>query len=164
MTTLTIGSTTIEITSCTKRRDVKRGFYLDLYIPQANIGMDELFSLLNNNEENIIITEADGTESVYVGFKQLGALSCEAGVYNVAQVCTSEYEAQLSLAQNKLVEQNKVIESMQSVIDTQSAALENHAKVIVDQTDAISAQTEIIQAQTAELELLNDTLLELLVG
>ena len=136
MTTLTIGSTTIEITSCTKRRDVKRGFYLDLYIPQANIGMDELFNLLNNNEEHIVITEADGTESVYVGFKQLGALSCEAGVYNVAQVCTSEYEAQLSLTQNKVAEQNKVIED----------------------------QTEAIKAQTAELELLNDTLLELLMA
>lgn len=136
MTTLTIGNTTIEITSCTKRRDVKRGFYLDLYIPQANIGMDELFNLLNNNEEHIVITEADGTESVYVGFKQLGALSCEAGVYNVAQVCTSEYEAQLSLTQNKVAEQNKVIED----------------------------QTEAIKAQTAELELLNDTLLELLMA
>lgn len=133
---LTIGNTTIEITNCTKRRDVKRGFYLDLYIPQASIGMDELFNLLNNNEEHIVITEADGTESVYVGFKQLGALSCEAGVYNVAQVCTSEYEAQLSLTQNKVAEQNKVIKN----------------------------QTEAIKAQTAELELLNDTLLELLMG
>ena len=133
---LTIGSTTIEITSCTKRRDVKRGFYLDLYIPQASIGMDELFNLLNGNTEPIVITEADGTESVYVGFKQLGAMSLEAGVYNVAQVCTSEYEAQLSLTQNKVAEQNKVIED----------------------------QTEAIKAQTAELELLNDTLLELLMG
>ena len=161
---LTIGSTTIEITSCTKRRDVKRGFYLDLYVPQASIGMDELFNLLDGNTEPIVITEADGTESVYVGFKQLGAMSLEAGVYNVAQVCTSEYEAQLSLAQNKLADQNKVIESMQNVIDTQTQALENHTKIIVDQTDAISAQTEIIQAQTAELELLNDTLLELLMA
>ena len=164
MKTLTIGSTSIEITSCTKKRDIKRGFYLDLYIPQTSIGMDELFALLNNNEENIVITEADGTESTYIGFKQLGAFSCEAGVYNVAQVCTSEYEAQLSLAQNKMAEQNKVIESMQSTIDTQALALEDHAKVIVDQTAAIEAQTETITAQTAELELLNDTLLELLMG
>ena len=161
---LTIGSTTIEITSCTKRRDVKRGFYLDLYIPQASIGMDELFNLLNNNEETIVITEADGTESVYMGFKELGAIALEAGVYNVAQVCTSEYEAQLSLAQNKITEQNAVINTMQNTISEQEQALEKHTKIILDQTEAITVQSENIAAQTAELELLNDTLLELLMG
>jgi hypothetical protein len=110
MTTLTIGSKSFPITSYTKKRDTKRGFYLDLYIPQESIGMDELFNLLNNNEETIVITTSDGTENIFKGFKELAAISCEGGVYNVAQVCTSEYEAQLSLAQSKIAEQDSVIE------------------------------------------------------
>ena len=116
MTTLTIGSKSFPITSYTKKRDVKRGFYLDLYIPQESIGMDELFNLLNNNEETIVITTSDGTENSFMGFRELGALSCEGGVYNVAQVCTSEYEAQLSLAQTKIAEQDAVIETQNANI------------------------------------------------
>ena len=126
---LTIGNTTIEITSCTKRRDVKRGFFLDLYIPQTSIGMDELFNLLNNNEENIVITDDDGKVSTYIGFRQLGALACEDGVYNVAQVCTSEYEAQLSLAQNKIAEQDAIIEQ-------QTATM-----VVLEETSAMQMST-----------------------
>ena len=102
---MTIGSTSIEITSCTRKRDTQRGFFLDLVIPKESIGMDELYAILDGNEENIIVDE-----NVYIGFKQVGSFALENGAYRVAQVCTSEYEAQLSLAQTKIKEQDAVIE------------------------------------------------------
>lgn len=133
---LAIGTTTIEITSCTRMRDTVRGFYLDIVIPKENIGMDELYSMLDGCAENIIVTEDNGAVNTYVGFKTLGSFACENGVYTVAQVCTSEYEAQLSLAQSKIAEQDAVI----------------------------ALQTETIMAQNEEIAILNDTLLEMLIG
>lgn len=166
MITLTIGSKSFPITSYTKKRDVKRGFYLDLYIPQTSIGMDELFNLLNNNEENIVITEADGTENIFMGFRELAAISCEGGVYNVAQVCTSEYEAQLSLAQNKINEQDNVISTMQGVIDAQDNELKAHANVITQQDVVIKQQTEQVavleETSIMQMETLESLLLEVI--
>jgi hypothetical protein len=107
---LTIGSTTIEITDCVRMRDTKRGFYLDITIPKENIGMEELYTLLDGCTEKIIVTDENGAVAEYMGFKSLGSFACEDGLYKVAQICTSEYEAQLSLAQSKIAEQDSVIE------------------------------------------------------
>lgn len=121
---LTIGSTTIEITDCTRMRDTKRGFYLDLQIPKENIGMEELYSLLDDCTENIVITDNEGAVIEYMGFKTLGSFACEDGVYKVAQVCTSEYEAQLSLAQNMIAEQAQVINAQaEQVMGLEEATL-----------------------------------------
>ena len=133
---LKIGNTSIEITSCTRMRDTKRGFYLDITIPKESIGMETLYNLLDGCTETIIVTDDSGNVSEYVGFKTLGSFACENGVYKVAQICTSEYEAQLSIAQSKIAEQDAVIEK----------------------------QNEVIEAQTEEITLLNDTLLEVLMG
>ncbi len=161
---LTIGTKTIEITSCTRKRDTQKGFFLEMVIPKENIGMDELYALLDDNAESIVVTEADGTVNTYNGFKEIGSFSCEKGVYRVAQVCTSEIEAQLSLAQNKVAEQGRVIEAMQALIDSQNQALEAHAQVISAQAEQIEAQTETIEAQAEEVAVLNDTLLEMLMA
>ena len=101
---LTIGSTTVEITSCTRMRDTRRGFYLDLQIPKDNIGMEELYTLLDGCTEVITITNDEGAVNNYKGFQTLGSFACEDGVYKIAQVCTSEYEAQLSLTQGEIAE------------------------------------------------------------
>lgn len=101
---LTIGSTTVEITSCTRMRDTRRGFYLDLQIPKDNIGMEELYTLLDGCTEVITITNDEGVVNNYKGFQTLGSFACEDGVYKIAQVCTSEYEAQLSLTQGEIAE------------------------------------------------------------
>lgn len=111
MKTLTIGSTTLEITSCTRKRDTQRGFFLDLVVPKESMGMDELYALLSGNTEPIVVVDADGTENTYIGFKETGSFALEGGSYHVAQICTSEYEAQLSLAQTKIAEQDAVIET-----------------------------------------------------
>ena len=110
MKTLTIGSTTLEITSCVRKRDTQRGFFLELTIPKESIGMDELYALLNGNTEDIVVVDADGTVNVYRGFKETASFALEGNFYKIAQVCTSEYEAQLSLTQTRITEQNAVIE------------------------------------------------------
>ena len=153
---LQIGNTTIEITSCTRKRDLQKGFYLDLVIPKESIGMDDLYALLDGNEEAIVITDGE-VENTYRGFKEVGSFACENGSYTVAQICTSEIEAQLSLAQNKVAEQNTVIASMQDTITAQNTALENHAKVITEQQATIEAQTETIATQTEQVALLEET-------
>lgn len=108
---LTIGTTTIEITSCTRMRDTKRGFYLDITIPKENIGMEDLYNLLDGCAETIIVTDDEGNVSEYKGFKETGSFALEGGFYRIAQICTSEYEAQLSLAQRKIAEQDVIIAS-----------------------------------------------------
>lgn len=116
MKTLTIGSKTIEITSCTRKRDTQKGFFLELTIPKESMGMDELYALLDGNTEDIVIVDADGTENIYRGFKETGSFALEGGFYKIAQVCTSEYEAQLSLAQTRITEQNAVIDGQSADI------------------------------------------------
>lgn len=158
---LTIGSTSFEITSCTRKRDTQRGFYLELVIPKDNIGMDELYALLDGNEENIVVDE-----NVYIGFKQVGSFALENGSYKVAQICTSEYEAQLSLAQNKIKEQDTTISTMQTTIDTQTAEILAQAEVIVLQGETIATQNEqvaaLMEASTSQLDAIDSIMTEVL--
>lgn len=131
---LTIGLTTIEITSCTRMRDFQKGFYLNIEIPKENITFEELSVLLDGNTESIIVTDNEGVTK-YNGFSLMNSVMLKDGVYHVEQCCVSEIEAQLSLAQKKIADQDSVIER----------------------------QNQIIEAQTEEIVLLNDTLLEMLM-
>ena len=126
---LTIGTTTIEITSCTRMRDFQRGFYLNIEIPKENITFEELSTLFDGCTESIIVNDEKEGETVYNGFSLMNSVMLKDGVYHVEQCCVSEIEAQLSLAQKKIADQD-----------------------------------ETIEAQKAEIELLNDTLLEVLMG
>lgn len=101
---MTIGNTSVPVLSCTRMRDPKRGFYLDIKIPKENIGMQALYDMFDNCAEKIVVVDDDGGVCEYTGFKTLANFSCEYGVYTVIQVCTSEYEAQLSLTQSKIAE------------------------------------------------------------
>lgn len=120
---LRIGTTEIEITSCSRKRDVQRGFYLDLQIPKDNTTFDELDALLNGCEESIIIIEEDGTETTYNGFSLLNSVMLKNGVYHVEQCCVSEIEAQLSLAQNKIKTQDAIIAGQNAIIAEQNETL-----------------------------------------
>ena len=135
---LTIGSTTIEITSCTRKRDTQRGFFLDLVIPKESMGMDELYALFNGNTAPIVVVDADGIENTYLGFKETGSFALEGGFYHVAQICTSEYEAQLSLARAKIAEQDAVIEQQ----NIQVASLEEMSVAQLSAIDSIL--TEVV--------------------
>lgn len=151
MKTLTIGSKTFEITSCVRMRDVKRGFYLDIKIPQASISMDELCALLKDNEQTITVTEGENV-SAYNGFKLLSNFSLEDGVYHVCQACTSEIEAQLSVAQNKVAEQAKALEATQQVVNQQAETITAQATTIAEQGETIKTQGETIATQQKAID------------
>ena len=127
---LTVGTTTVAITSCTRRRDVQRGFYLDIKIPRESVAYDELEALLKDTSESITITEDDGSETIYNGFKLLNSVMVKDGVYHVEQCCVSEIEAQLSLAQNKIAEQNAVIAAQNETIAAQAEEIEFQAEAL----------------------------------
>jgi len=154
---ITIGSTTFDVTRCTRRRDNTKGFYLDIAVPVENISKDSLYDLLDGNTEDIIVTEDDGSESTYKGFNKLMDFSVSKGSIYVAQYCTCEMEAQLSIAQNKIAEQNKTIATMQTEAQAMTAE-------ILAQGKNIATQTETIEAQKEEIAMLNDTLLEVLMA
>lgn len=136
MKTITIGSTTFEAKQCERFRDNTKGFYLDIAVPVENISKDALYDLLDANKETIYVTEEDGTESIYDGFNSIQNFSVSKGYILVAQYCTSELEAQLSLAKSKIAEQDRII---------------------AEQGNTIAGQNE-------EIIMLNDTLLEVLLG
>lgn len=140
---LTIGSTTIDITSCTRMRDTKRGFYLDLQIPKNNIGMEALYSLLDNCTETIIITTDTGAVNEYKGFQTLGSFACENGMYKIAQVCTSEYEAQLSLTQTKVNE-------LEIANHAYAEAINQHSEQVINLETASAMQSATIESMLLE--------------
>lgn len=164
MKTLTIGSTTFEIMDCEQCRDNKKGFFLRIIVSVESISMDALRVLLKDNKEDIIFTKEDGTVNTYAGFGLIGKFSCENDVMEIAQYANSELEAQLAIAQNKITEQNKTIETMQNTVAVQTVALQDHATAITEQTATLALQTETIKAQTEEIGFLSDLLLEVLMA
>ena len=121
---LIIGNTNIEIISCTRMRDLQRGFYLNIEIAKENVTFDELANLFDNCTENIIVIDDEGNESVYNGFSLMNSVMLKDGIYHVEQCCVSEIEAQLSLAQNKIAEQNAIIEAQAAEIEAQAEVLD----------------------------------------
>ena len=99
--------------------------------------MNELYALLDGNTEPIVVV-ADGVENTYIGFKETGSFALEGGAYHVAQICTSEYEAQLSLAQTKIAEQDAVIEAQNNHV----ASLEEMSVAQLSAIDSIL--TEVV--------------------
>lgn len=164
MKTLTIGSTTFEILGCEQCRDNKKGYYLRLIVPVESISMDEFYALLNGNKENIIYTKEDGTVNTYTGFGLIGKFSCEDGVIEAAQYAFSEAEAQLSVAQNKITEQNRTIATLQNTVAVMTTALKSHADAITEQNATIAIQKETIITQREEIDFLSDLLLEELMA
>lgn len=138
MKTITISSTTFEATKCERFRDNAKGFYLDIAVPVENISKDALYDLLNDNKETIYVVEEDGTESFYDGFNSIQNFSVSKGCILVAQYCTSELEAQLSLAKSKIAEQDKVIEEKA----VQIASLEEMSMAQLSAIDSIL--TEVV--------------------
>ena len=143
MRTLTIGSVTLELNSFNKIRDKIIGVYADIKIPTSAISYADLKALFTDNTEDLIVTDDEGGTTTYSGYEKLDELKEKDGVYTVIQVCTSE-------AIHLLNEARKQIADQQKIIDTQGAKIEE--------------QEELITLQAEEIILLNDTLLEMLIG
>ena len=151
MKTIIIGSTTFEATHCERFRDNTKGFYLDISVPVKNISKDELYDLLDGNQETIHVVEEDGTESIYDGFNSVQNFSVSKGCILVAQYCTSELEAQLSLAKSKIAEQEKIIatQSMQ-VTSLEEMSMAQLSAIDSILTEVVPTVIELAVAQAVE--------------
>lgn len=131
---LTIGSNVIDAVSCTRMRDLQRGFYLDIKILRSVIGMDELAAIFDGNTEPIYVLEGE-LPNEYRGFKTLSNLSLENGIYHIIQTCTSEIEAQLSMVQNKSAEQDTVIQALHTELEKANQNITEQAMMIEEQVE-----------------------------
>lgn len=138
MITLTIGSTTLELNSFAKKWDKGRGVFAEIRIPSTAISYDELKALFTGNQHDLIVTEEDGSVETFSGYGELDGIkeSISEGLYIVTQYCT----------------------------ETAMHLLNEARKQIVAQNDVIASQNETIEAQAEEIAILNDTLLEVLMG
>lgn len=116
MRTLTIGSTTLEITGFFKRWDRGRGVYAEIGIPTSAIAYDELKALFTNNAEDLIVTGEDGSTESHSGYAVLDEVREKDGVYTVIQYCTET-------AMHLLNEAKKQIDAQADTIATQSAEI-----------------------------------------
>ncbi len=146
---LTIGQTTIEITSCTRMRDLQRGFYLNIEIPKDNITFAELSDLFDGCTESITVNGEDG-ETVYNGFSLMNSVMLKDGVYHVEQCCVSEIEAQLSLAQKKIAEQNEAVTMLEETSVMQTATLESLLLEVIPVVIAETVAEALASNSTAE--------------
>lgn len=136
MKTLTIGSTTIEITDFTKIRNAVVGVYAEIKFPKKTITSADVWALFDNNQHDLVVTEEDGSITTYKGYSECESVKETKDEFLVTQICASE-------AMHRVNEANKQIENLEK--------------------DNATLQAEVI-AQNEEIVMLNDTLLEVLMG
>lgn len=142
-----IAGTELNVLKCFpyERQSGKRT--LEITIPQSEVEYSALKALLNANEGEIVLTKDDSTTQTFVGYKTTYEITDkteeELAVWYIAIQCTAEAERRAWEAQQKATE-----------LET----------VLAQQAEVINAQTETINAQTEEIAMLNDTLLEVLMG
>ena len=141
MKTLTIGSKTLELNSFYKKWDRIAGVYAEIKIPTSAISYDELKALFTDNQNDLIVSDEETTES-FSGYAMLDEIREKGDEYTVIQYCTST-------PMHLLNETRKQIEEQNGVITAQDNELKAHAKVITAQNEQITAQNEVIEQQTA---------------
>lgn len=149
MRTLTIGSTTLELKSFSKKWDKIAGVYAEISIPSTAISHDGVKALFTNNAEDLIVTAEDGSTETFSGYAELHSIKedIQNGVYIVVQYCTSNAMHLLNEAKKQIDEQQNVMSAMQTTIDAQTNALQNHADVITAQNEQLVAQAQTIAEQ-----------------
>lgn len=166
MKTIVVGSTTLTATKCERLRDLKKGFYLDVTIQLTELTPDEIYALFNGTTEDIVVTDETGAVVTYKGFKQTMGFSRDDTTCSFAQVCTSELEAQLSLAQSKIAEQANTITVLKNEAVAQANEVLAQAQVIVAQGETIATQNdqiaELVSMSTSQLAAMDTIMLEVL--
>ena len=82
MKTLTIGSTTLELNSFSKRWDRASGVYAQITIPTAAISYEELKALFTDNQHDLIVKDEETTET-FSGYAMLDEIRERNGEYTV---------------------------------------------------------------------------------
>lgn len=131
----------LTVLNCYAYRYSNGKLVLRIEIPQSDISHDDLKTLLKENAGDIIAIKDDGTTETFTGFHYQVRISDSetpegVEIHSCEIECVSENEFQIGILQRTVAQQNAVIES----------------------------QNQTINAQASEIALLNDTLLEVLMG
>lgn len=174
MRTLTIGTVTLELRlPFSKKWDRGAGVYAEIAIPTTAISHDDLKALFTDNTEDLIVTEEDGSTETFSGYTELHEIkeNISMGVYIVTQYCTGTAMHLLNEARKQIETLQTEKAELQSTVATQGQILTAQAEQIVTQANSITElngtienQNETITAQAAEIEMLNDTLLAVIMG
>ena len=149
MMNMTIGNTSIEITSCERMRDLQKGFFLEIKVPKENISSDDLEALLDGCTETIIVIEENGTETEYKGFNDCASIMTKDGFRYAAQYCSSEAMAQLSLAQSKINIQDSRIRAQEEADMMQTMTIESLMLEVLPELMAATVEEAVARALAA---------------
>lgn len=149
---------------------------LTVWIPTENITPDDLFILCTTIEETaptIKVYENEDVVETLTGFKlyPVFALSKDRTSWELSIENSSELEYQYGLLKQRADDLEKanasqalVIKSQGTTIAEQAQKIESQAQTIADQTTEIGRQGAKIIAQAEEISLLNDMLLDIVMG
>lgn len=142
-----IAGTELNVTKCFPYEAKNGKRTLEVTIPQSEIEYAALKEVLAASTGEIVLTKDDGTTQTFVGYTATYEITDKAenevAVWYIVIQCTAEAERRAWEAQQKAAELELTVVAL---------------------TEANNKQAETITAQAAEIELLNNTLLEVLMG
>lgn len=168
MKTLTIGSTTLELNSFSKKWDKIAGVFAEISIPTTAISHEELKALFTDNAEDLIVTAEDGSTETFSGYAELHSIKEDIanGVYIVVQFCTSTALHLLNEARKQIATLEQEKADLQHVVSAQGSELLAQAEVIVMQGETIATQNEqvaaLMEASTSQLDAIDSIMTEVL--
>lgn len=141
---IVVMDTTLEVTSCRAHRYGNGKLVLEINIPDGVIGTDDCSVLLKSNTGDIqVLSDDDTVKEIHAGFRQSVRVSKNDDGTVYAEVeNVSEAEFQNGILRQKITTQDEEIAELNATV---------------------TSQNETMKAQKEELELLNDTLLEVLM-
>ncbi len=160
----------IEITSKSVRRFNNDGrLLLSVVIPKENISAGDLDILVTEIKESAPTIEVYENEEVVqtlTGFKltPVFALSKDGLSWELSIENSSELEYQYGLLKDRADALEKANADQALVIADQAKTITAQGSVLTAQANRILEQDELIANQADEITLLNDTLLEMLMG
>ncbi len=149
---------------------------LTVTIPKENISAGDLDILCSEIEANapvITVTEDEETVQTLTGFRlhPIFGLCSDRTSWELKIENESELAFQYGLLKQRAddlekanADQARVIESQGATIAEQTETIHNQGTAIIAQAEQIANQEEQIALQAEEMVLLNDTLLEMLLG
>ena len=154
MKTLTIGSTTLELNSFSKKWDKIAGVFAEISIPTTAISHEELKALFTDNAEDLIVTAEDGSTETFSGYAELHSIKEDIanGVYIVVQFCTSTALHLLNEARKQIATLELEKTELQGKVDTQATEINslNMQLLMVQMAAADLYEKSLVTEETTE--------------
>lgn len=135
--TVKIGTTTLNVTECYAFRYQNGKLVLKITLPKTEIDHDDLFDLVKNNEDDIILTNDDQSTEVFSGYSYTLTILTNDTEYQVEVECISETERKVGNLQTDLNTAEETIVSLQTLIAQQTAIVEAQAELLATQSREI---------------------------